>query len=115
MKNFTEKPLQSVTAEDIDNIYIHMTYGGLRRATAVKPTEMYPATEELPTLYYTEERNPETKEIEYSIHAITADILRFLLKKEVSSSTEEGEGTEGEGTEGGETTTPAEGSESTKG
>jgi len=112
-----EIPLKSLTEEDINGMCIHMTEGALRRALAVKPNKMYDTNSSeiegaVPTLYYREEIDPEnpTKEIpnpeynaetnpdvpetievpniEYSIQALSADILKYLLKKDAESQTE---------------------------
>lgn len=88
MKLFDKKPVSNLTKEDIDSIQLHMTYGGLKRATAIKPSEMFEATENLPTLFYVDEKDPKTSDIKYSIHAVTADVLKWIWKKNINESNE---------------------------
>lgn len=88
---FDKKPLESITKEDIKKIFLYSTVGELRRATSTKPTEMVEATDSVPRLYYREERNPESNKVQYTVHAIDADVIKFLWDKLSSSSDEPSE------------------------
>lgn len=76
-------PLEKLTTEDVKKMIIHSTRSSIRRAAAIKPFTTVPATDNCPTLTYIHEVDPVTKEESYSIHALSADITRFLLLQHV--------------------------------
>lgn len=96
MEKINLEPLKKLTVEDVQRLTIHATRSSIRRAGAVKPMTVVPGTEEVPTLYYVQEMNPDTKEVEWSIHALSADVTRFLLLQSVNAANSEAEaGAEG--------------------
>jgi hypothetical protein len=86
MEMINLEPLKELTVEDVQRLVIHATRSSIRRAGAVKPMVVVAASEKVPTLYYVQEMNPETKEVEWSIHALSADVTRFLLLQSVNSA-----------------------------
>lgn len=82
-------PLEKLTAEDVKKMIIHSTRSSIRRAAAVKPFTTVPATDNCPTLTYIHEVDPITKEESFSIHALSADITRFLLLQHVEDASDD--------------------------
>jgi len=83
MKTYQSYPLETITKEDIDGIEFYSTEDALRIAAAVKPIHIVLGNDDIPTLYYRDERNPETGEVEYSIHAVDVDVIKFLWKSQI--------------------------------
>jgi hypothetical protein len=81
------EPITKLTVDDVKKLAIHSTYSGLRRACAVKPSQMVPASEEVPTLWYVLDYDPmdpdNLERQEWRAHALSAEISRFLLMKSV--------------------------------
>lgn len=91
MEKFDFTPLTQLSVDDVKRLEIHATRSSIRRAAAVKPMVCIPASETVPTLYYIQEVDPKTKEVSYSIHALSVDITRYLLLQGVNSAEAEAE------------------------
>jgi hypothetical protein len=78
--------ITELTLEDINKLIIHSTRSGIRRAAQEKPMITVPGDDKVPTLHYIREFNPETQEGYYSIHALSSDLTKFLLMRQVSDS-----------------------------
>lgn len=83
MNNVNLTPLTKLTVDDVKKLTIHSTRSSIRRAAAVKQMVTVPATDEVPTLYYIKEVHPKTKEISWSIHALSAEVSKFLLMQSI--------------------------------
>jgi hypothetical protein len=81
-----KEPISALTAEVIKGMVIHTTLSSLRRACAVKESQVVPATDELPQLVYVAEANGE-----FSIHAMSTELTRFLMLQSIATSTETAE------------------------
>lgn len=86
MKKIELVKLQELTAEDINKLIIHSTRSGIRRAAQEKPMVTVPGDDKVPTLYYILEVNQETQEPFYSIHALSADLTKFLLVRQLNNN-----------------------------
>lgn len=87
------EPITKLTVDDVKKLAIHSTFSGIRRACAVKPSQMVPASEEVPTLWYVLEVDPMDPENvdkqEWRAHALSAEVSRFLLMKSVEGEESE--------------------------
>lgn len=83
------EPIKELTLEIIDGIKIHTTQSSLRNAVAMLDVKMVPGSESMPTLYYACEKNPESGNFEWTIHAIAGDITRYLLMHSITSADNE--------------------------
>jgi hypothetical protein len=75
--------IQELTLGDINRLIIHSTRSGIRRAADSKPMITVPGTNKVPTLYYILEVNQDTQEEFYSIHALSSDLTKFLLMRQL--------------------------------
>lgn len=79
MPDYKLDPIKKLTDEIIDEISIHHSVSSLRRAGSVSPCiERIKGTSDVPTLYYIK-HSTDPKINDWTIHAISRDILRFLL------------------------------------
>lgn len=86
MKEFKITPITELTEEVVEQLVIHSTRSGIRRASAVKPFVAYPATDKVPALTYVVEDVTEEGEAICSIHALSTDVTKFILLQSVESS-----------------------------
>jgi hypothetical protein len=81
------EPITKLTVDDVKKLMIHSTFSGIRRACSVRPSQMVPATEDVPTLWYVldfDSTDPDNLEKQsWKAHALSAEVSRFLLLKSV--------------------------------
>jgi len=76
--------IRELTLGDINRLVIHSTRSGIRRAAENKPMITVPGDSKVPTLYYILEVNQESQEEFYSIHALSTDLTKFLLTRQLN-------------------------------
>lgn len=90
--------ITELTDDVVDKMIIHSTRSSIRRAAAVRPTVIVPYNKDtnskVPTLYYILDHDPKEDVDFWTIHALSADVNKFSLLQNVSSSSTE-TGTEG--------------------
>lgn len=86
MENVNLTPITELTLDNVNQLVIHTTRSSIRRAAAVKPMVTYPATDKVPELHYIQNIDPDTKEVTWSIHALSVEVSKFLLLKSIGET-----------------------------